>query len=85
MATFEEQKEGNIALIIQKGDRIIQLGISTEHNELLQNMLAMFSKQTPFVQMPEEYDLVLKSALINKKIFLPMLDSKTVIYEGVFL
>jgi len=61
MATFEEQKEGNIALIMQKGDRIIQLGISKEHNELLQNMLAMFSKQTPLIQMPKEYDLILKS------------------------
>jgi len=63
MATFEEQKEGNIALIMKKGDRIIQLGISKEQNELLQNILAMFSKQTPLVQMPEEYDMVLKSSL----------------------
>jgi len=66
MATFEEHKEGNIALIMQKGERIIQLGISKEHNELLQNMLAMFSKKTPLVQMPEEYDLVLKSSLKDK-------------------
>lgn len=66
MATFEEHKEGNIALIMQKGERIIQLGISKERNELLQNILAMFSKDTPLVQMPEEYDLVLKSSLKDK-------------------
>jgi hypothetical protein len=66
MATFKNSEIGEITLIQgTESGRIIQIGLSTEQHKLLQMFLAEISKESPLIQMGEEYDLVLKSE-INK-------------------
>jgi hypothetical protein len=66
MATFKNSEIGEITLIQgTENGRIIQIGLSTEQHELLQMFLAEISKESPLIQMGEEYDLVLKPE-INK-------------------
>jgi hypothetical protein len=64
MATFEVVEPGTIALIKQlENGRIVQIGLTQSQSSMLQLFLATLSKENPLVQMPEEYDLVLKSSL----------------------
>ena len=64
MATFETVDVGTIALIQQtESGRILQIGITQEQSNMLQFFLAKMSETSKLIQMPEEYDLVLKSSL----------------------
>jgi len=66
MATFDNLEDGQIGLIVQEGNRIIQLGIEKKNHALITELLAQLSKESPLIKMNKEYDLVLKSELINK-------------------
>lgn len=68
MATFETVEVGTIALIQQTEEgRILQIGLTPEQSNMLQFFLAKLSEESKLIQMPEEYDLVLKSSLKKKK------------------
>lgn len=69
MAAFETAEPGTIALIQQTEEgRILQIALTVEQSRLLQLFLAsMSSEERPLIQMPEEYDLVLKSSLKTKR------------------
>ena len=68
MATFETVDVGTIALIQQTEEgRILQIGLTPNQSEMLQSFLAVISKESKLIQMPEEYDLVLKSSLKTKR------------------
>ena len=68
MATFETVEDGTIALIQQTEEgRILQIGLTPNQSEMLQSFLAVISKESKLIQMPEEYDLVLKSSLKTKR------------------
>jgi hypothetical protein len=45
----------------QSGDRIVQIGLTTQQSELLQEFLIKLSQYSPLIQMPEAYDLKLKN------------------------
>ena len=67
MATFETVDVGTIALIQQtKEGRILQIGLTPAQSNMLQFFLAKLSEESKLIQMPEEYDLVLKSSLSKK-------------------
>lgn len=58
---FETLEPGKIALIQQTNEgRILQVGITKMQSELLQNFLVILSKDSPLVQMGEDWDLILK-------------------------
>lgn len=62
MAKVTILKTGAIGLIQQQPDGTLkQVGISPEQNQLLQEFLKHLSSSQPFILMPEEYDLFLKS------------------------
>jgi len=64
MATFETVDVGTIALIQQTEDgRILQIGLTVAQSNMLQFFLAKLSQESKLIQMPEEYDLVLKSSI----------------------
>jgi len=64
MATFENIDVGTIALIQQtETGRILQIGLTVAQSNMLQFFLAKLSQESKLIQMPEEYDLVLKSSL----------------------
>ena len=64
IATFETVEVGTIALIQQtEGGRILQIGLTPAQSNMLQLFLAKLSEESKLIQMPEEYDLVLKSSL----------------------
>jgi len=64
MATFKNVDVGTIALIQQTEDgRILQIGLTVAQSNMLQFFLAKLSQESKLIQMPEEYDLVLKSSL----------------------
>ncbi len=64
MAKFENAETGIICLIQQQEDgRILQIGLTTQQSELLQIFLSTISKESPLVQMGEDYELILKSTL----------------------
>ena len=64
MATFETVDAGTIALIQQtETGRILQIALTVEQSKMLQVFLGILSKESKLIQMPEEYDLVLKSSL----------------------
>lgn len=64
MSNFTPVEPGTIALIQQtKEGRIVQIGLTEEQSRILQFFLAKLSEGSKLVQMPEEYDLVLKSTL----------------------
>ena len=61
MSKFERLKIGAIGLVQETEDgRIRQVALTEEQSKTLQFMLAALSKQSPLIQMGEEYDLVLK-------------------------
>jgi hypothetical protein len=67
MATFETVDVGTIALIQQTEEgRILQIGLTVAQSNMLQFFLAKLSEESKLIQMPEEYDLVLKSSLKTK-------------------
>ena len=67
MATFETVEPGTIALIQQTAEgRILQIGLTPSQSNMLQFFLAKLSEKSKLIQMPEEYDLVLKSSLCPK-------------------
>lgn len=45
--------------------RIIQIGMTQEQQTMLKISLGAISQDKPMVQMPEQYDLVLKSEVEN--------------------
>mgnify|MGYP006921480033 FL=1 len=68
MATFETVDVGTIALIQQTEEgRILQIGLTVAQSNMLQFFLAKLSEESKLIQMPEEYDLVLKSSLKTKR------------------
>jgi len=68
MAIFETADVGTVALIQQTEDgRILQIGLTPEQSNMLQFFLAKLSETSKLIQMPEDYDLVLKSSLKTKK------------------
>lgn len=68
MATFETVDVGTIALIQQTEEgRILQIALTPEQSNMLQFFLAKLSETSKLIQMPKEYDLVLKSSLKTKK------------------
>lgn len=67
MAKIDTVEVGAIALIQQTEDgRIRQIATTKEQSRMLQLFLATLSQESKLVQMPEEYDLVLKSSVCNK-------------------
>ena len=67
MSKFTELEVGEIALIQQQENgRILQIGLTVEQSKLLQKFLATLSQENKLIQMPEDYDLVLKSSLCKK-------------------
>ena len=67
MSKFTELEVGEIALIQQQENgRILQIGLTVEQSKLLQIFLATLSHENKLIQMPEDYDLVLKSSLCKK-------------------
>ena len=68
MAKFETVDVGTIALIQQTEEgRILQIGLTVAQSNMLQLFLAKLSEESKLIQMPEEYDLVLKSSLKTKR------------------
>ena len=68
MAQFENVEVGTVVLIKQlECGRIVQIALTTQQSSMLQFFLAKLSEESKLIQMPEEYDLVLKSSLINNK------------------
>lgn len=62
MANFERLDIGKIGLVQETEDgRIRQIGLTEEQSNILQLFLASLSKESPLVQMGEDYDLVLKN------------------------
>ena len=67
MSKFTELEVGEIALIQQQENgRILQIGLTVEQSKLLQIFLATLSQENKLIQMPEEYDLILKSQVCKK-------------------
>jgi hypothetical protein len=61
MDNIKGLKVGAIGLIQETDDgRIRQIGLTPEQSEMLQIFLATISKDSPLLQLGEEYDLVLK-------------------------
>lgn len=62
MANFERLNIGDIGLVQETEDgRIRQIGSTEAQSKQLQFYVALISKESPLVQMGEEYDLILKS------------------------
>ena len=67
MSKFENAKAGTIALIQQQENgRILQIALTEQQSNMLQFFLAKLSQEQKLVQMPEEYDLILKSQVCKK-------------------
>ena len=67
MAKFENVEAGTIALIQQQENgRVVQIGITQSQSNMLQFFLAKLSEESKLIQMPEEYDLILKSQACKK-------------------
>jgi hypothetical protein len=64
---MEAGSNDRVFLVQQKEDgRILQIGLTESQHSLLTIFLAWISKEKVLVQMPEDYDLVLKSEVCNK-------------------
>ena len=64
---FERANIGSIALVQETKDgRIRQIGLTPTQSQMLQIFLASISKDSPLVEMGEEYDVVLKYNLCEK-------------------
>jgi len=62
MAEFKNLETGSVGLVRGTEDgRITQIGLSPEQSKLLQMFLVSIAGGKPLIQMPEEYDLVLKN------------------------
>lgn len=62
MGKFERLEIGKVGLVQETEDgRIIQIGLTPSQSEMLQIFLATLSKESPLVQMSEDYELVLKN------------------------
>ncbi|WP_372844771.1 hypothetical protein [Psychrobacter sp.] len=63
MAKVINSTDGNhVGLIKQMPDgRIVQIGMTKEHQMMLQMLLGSISQDQPMAVLPSEYDLVLKS------------------------
>jgi hypothetical protein len=71
MAKFKSVEIGEVVLVQQNEEgRILQIALTEAQNKMLQLFLSMVSKEEALVQMPEEYDLVLKSSISTKRKFL---------------
>ena len=57
---FVQLEEKKVGLVIQKGGRIIQIGLTPSQSNLLQSFLSEISKEIPLMEMGEEYDFLLK-------------------------
>ena len=67
MATFATLDIGKIGLIQQtETGRIVQIGLTTEQSEILQNLLAILSKDSPLIRMDEAYDFLPICNVCNK-------------------
>jgi hypothetical protein len=66
MAKFEILDPGKIALIQQtKEGRIMQIGLTSDQSGMLHSFLAILSKESPLVQMGEDWDLVLRKGCVK--------------------
>ena len=66
MPQFRQAEPGSICLIQGTQDgRIVQIALTEDQNIMLQALLASMSGLQSFVQMGEEYDLILKSSSID--------------------
>ena len=64
---IENAKAGPVALIQQQENgRILQIALTKSQSNMLQLFLAKLSQERKLVQMPEEYDLILKSQVCKK-------------------
>jgi hypothetical protein len=64
----EYLKPGFVSLIQQTEEgRILQIGLTENQSNCLQEFLAMLSRGNPLMLMGEEHDLVLKSSLKSTK------------------
>jgi hypothetical protein len=67
MENFEMLEHGQIALIQQtKEGRVLQVGLTTTQSKMLQSFLGILSKESPLVQMGEDWDLILKKSTCEK-------------------
>ena len=67
MAKFKTAELGTVGLIQQTPEgRILQIGLTPTQNNMLQFFLAKLSEESKLIQMPEDYDLILKSSLCSK-------------------
>ncbi len=53
--------EPTIGLIMEKDNEIVQLGLTEDQSRLLHAFVASMSKEKELVQLPKEYNLILKS------------------------
>jgi len=68
MAQFERLEIGQLSLVQETEDgRIRQIGLTKEQSKQLQFYAALISKNSPLVQMGDEYDLILKTELKARK------------------
>ena len=67
MANFTPVKPGTLAIIQQtETGRIMQIALTEDQSKMFNFFMAALSKEIPLLAMPEEYDLILKSQLINE-------------------
>ena len=65
---YKRLQVGKISLVKETEDgRIQQIGLTEEGSELLQIMLGSLSKETPFVEMNDKYDLTLLQPIKDLK------------------
>lgn len=58
---IKEQEIGKFGLIQLTEKGIKQIGLTQSNYNVLEMMLAEFSKEKPLPMLPEEYDLILKN------------------------
>ena len=62
MSRFKELKTGEVGLIQQlKDGRIIQIGLTIDQSKMMQMFLAALSKDSPLIQMGDDYELEFKN------------------------
>lgn len=68
MREIHNLKKGDFGLAyIDEDGRIMQIGLNTEQSKMLQLFLAALSMDQPLLKLKEDYELVLKSELVDKK------------------
>lgn len=64
----DNMKPGQIGLHQLTNDgKIIQIGLTKDQHTMLETFLGIISKETPLVQMGEDYELILKKDAENKE------------------